>query len=152
MDTVIDSFGGRLSLISVGCDKAQTPFFHVVFSRGLSKRFFAILDVFGGQHGIQNRFLGGFCASCFSNAILLRFLVDFHRFFKVRTLIFMRMAYVLEGFAKYRRFQKRCEKRSILERFGEAAMIKNRRKIVFGNMSFFNIDFFTFFKDFGDLG
>ena len=110
------------------------------------------MDVFGSQHGVQNRFLGGFFARCFSNAILLRFLVDFHRFFKVRTLIFMRMAYVLEGFEKYRRFQKRCEKRSILDRFGEAKMIKNRRKIVFGNMSFFNIDFFTFFKDFGDLG
>ena len=81
----------------------------------------------------------------FSNAFLERFFMDFSCFLKIRTLIFVRTANVLEHFHKIDGFLKSSKKTWILAPFSEAKMEKNQRKIVLRNMRFFDTDFSAFF-------
>ena len=76
------------------------------------------------------------------------FLVIFSCFFRVRTLIFVRTASVLEDFYRIEGFLKNNKKASILNTFSEAEAEKNQEKIVLRNMRFSDIDFLAFFCDF----
>ena len=62
--------------------------------------------VWEAKNGSQNRFWGGFLPCFFRMPFLKRFFCDFCRFLKVRTLILVRTANVLEDFHEIDVFEK----------------------------------------------
>ena len=105
-------------------------------------------EVLGSPDGIKNRILKGFLRCFFRVRLGIDFFVVFSCFFRVRTLIFVRTASVLEHFHKIDGFLKCSKKAWILASFSDAKMEENHRKIVLRNMRFFDTDFSAFFCDF----
>ena len=105
-------------------------------------------EVLGGRNGSTNRILRGFLRCFFRVRLGIGFLVIFFCFFRVRTLIFVRTASVLEHFHKIDGFLKSSKKTWILGPFSEAETEKNQEKIMLRNMRFFDTIFLAFFCDF----
>ena len=133
----------RLALrwVWVGC----MALFYELFLTGVFFRFLAILvrfwEVLGSPNGSKNRILRGFLRCFFRVRLGIDFLVFFYYFFRVRTLIFVRTASVLEHFHKIDGFFKSSKKTLILAPFSEVKTVKNREQILLKNMFFLNIEF-----------
>ena len=109
-------------------------------------------EVVGGQNGSQNRFLGGFLPCFFRMPFLKRFFGDFCRFLKVRTLILVRTANVLEDFHEIDVFEKVAKMCRFWLRFRRSKTRKIEKKTVLKNIIFFTSNFKRFFADFFDFG
>ena len=99
------------------------PFFRIGFGSDFVWILGGFWEVFGRPKWSQNRFLGSFLASFFSNAIFHRFFVDFGR---LRTLKICTAPRREHDFYKIDVFKKGVEQSLILVPFWEAKTMKNQ--------------------------
>ena len=108
-------------------------------------------EVLGGQNGGKNRFLGGFLPCFFRVPFLKRLFGDLCRFLKVRTLILVRTANVLEDFHEIDVFEKNAKQHRFWVHFWRSKrrkIEKTKKNTVLKNIFFLNIDFYAFFCEF----